>query len=114
MTELKSNLTLSSPEEIKEGVFRSIVYTENLLMAVIDFTNGPWDEPEPAHSHPHEQVSYVAQGEIIFYCEGQDEKHLRSGDTFAVPSGKAHTVKLLTEKVRLIDSFTPVREDFLK
>jgi len=25
-----------------------------------------------------------------------------------------HTVKLLTKNVRLIDSFTPLREDFLK
>lgn len=114
MTIPKSNLTLSEPVEIKEGIFRSLVYTENLLMAIIDFTNGPWNEPEPPHSHPHEQVSYVAEGEIVFYCEGQPDRHLRPGDVFAVPSGKKHTVKLLTEKVRLVDSFTPVREDFLK
>ncbi|MBN1696925.1 MAG: hypothetical protein JW881_05385 [Spirochaetales bacterium] len=32
----------------------------------------------------------------------------------AVPSGKKHTVKILTERVRLIDSFHPVRGDFLE
>jgi quercetin dioxygenase-like cupin family protein len=84
------------------------------MTVLIDFSNGPWDGPEPPHSHPHEQTSYVAEGEIIFYCEGEKGQHLKAGDMFAVPSGKMHTVKLLTPRVRLVDSFTPVREDFLK
>lgn len=84
------------------------------MSVLIDFSNGPWNNPEPPHSHPHEQISYVVSGEIIFYCEGEDEQHLIAGDMFAVSSGKKHTIKLLTKEVRLIDSFTPVREDFLK
>jgi len=100
--------------EIRKGVFRSMIYTENLMLAIIDFTNGPWEEPEPFHSHPHEQASYVAEGELIFYCEGQPDRHLKAGDMFAVPSGKKHTIKILTERVRLADSFNPVRMDFLK
>jgi quercetin dioxygenase-like cupin family protein len=114
MSGSKLNLQLSAPWQIKEGVYRSYVNTDNLMMAIIDFTNGPWDDREPYHSHPHEQVSYVAKGEIIFYCEDRQEQHLKEGDTFAVPSGKEHSVKVLTEHVRLIDSFTPIREDFLK
>jgi quercetin dioxygenase-like cupin family protein len=84
------------------------------MLTIIDFTNGPWNEPEPFHSHPHEQVTYVVRGEIIFYCEDRPEQHLKSGGVFAVPSGKKHTIKALTERVRLIDAFTPLREDFLK
>ena len=114
MTEHTTELIKLPTEEIREGVSRSIVYTSNLMMTIIDFTNGPWNEPEPFHSHPHEQVSYVAQGEIIFYCEGRNEEHLKEGDVFAVPSGKKHTVKVLTNRVRLIDSFSPIREDFLR
>ena len=53
-------------KEIREGVFRSLIYTDNLMLAIIDFENGPWDEPEPYHSHPHEQASYVAEGEVVF------------------------------------------------
>ena len=100
-------------EKLKEGLQRKIIHTNNLMSVLIDFSNGPWDEPEPPHSHPHEQTSYVAQGEIIFYCEGEEDQHLKAGDMFAVPSKKKHTVKLLTEKVRLVDSFNPLREDFL-
>ena len=100
-------------EIVREGLQRKIIHTENLMTVLIDFTDGPWDEPEPPHSHPHEQTSYVADGEIIFYCEGQPDQHLKAGDMYAAPSGKKHTVKLLTPKVRLVDSFTPLREDFL-
>lgn len=100
-------------EKVKEGLERKIIHTNDLMTVLIDFTNGPWDEPEPPHSHPHEQTSYVAAGEIIFYCEGEPDQHLKAGDMFAVPSGKMHTVKLLTKHVRLVDSFNPIREDFL-
>ena len=101
-------------EKVKEGLFRKIIHTNNLMTVLIDFTNGPWDERESPHSHPHEQTSYVADGEIMFYCEGEPDQHLKAGDMFAVPSGKMHTVKLLTKNVRLVDSFIPLREDFLK
>ena len=100
-------------ETVKEGLQRKIIRTNNLMTVLIDFSNGPWEEPEPLHSHPHEQTSYVAKGEIIFYCEGEDDQHLKGGDMFAVPSGKKHTIKLLTQNARLVDSFNPIREDFL-
>ncbi len=101
-------------ERVKEGLQRKIIHTNRLMTVIVDFTSGPWDEPEPPHSHPHEQTSYVAEGEVIFYCEGEEEQRLKPGDMFAVPPHKMHTVRLLTEKVRLVDSFTPIREDFLK
>ena len=100
-------------ETVRPGLERKIIHTNNLMTVLIDFSDGPWEQPEPPHSHPHEQTSYVAAGEIIFYCEDEPDQHLKAGDMFAVPSGKKHTVKLLTEKVRLVDSFNPIREDFL-
>ena len=99
--------------KVKEGLERKIIRTNDLMTVVIDFSNGPWEMPDPPHSHPHQQTSYVAEGEIIFYCEGEPDQHLKAGDMYAIPSGLKHTVKLLTKKVRLIDSFYPVREDFL-
>ena len=100
-------------EKIKDGLRRKIISTGNLMTVVIEFTNGPWDGHEPPHKHPHVQTSYVAEGELIFYCQDEPEEHLKAGDMFAVPSGKLHTIKLLSKKARLVDSFTPLREDFL-
>ena len=100
-------------EIVREGLQRKIIHTESLMSVLIDFTDGPWDIPEPPHSHPHEQISYIAAGEIMFFCEGEKDQHLKAGDMFAVPSGKKHTIRLLTGSVRLVDSFHPVREDFI-
>ena len=98
---------------IKEGVRRRLTHTEDLMMVVIDFENGPWKQPDPPHSHVHEQTTYIVEGEIIFFCEGESEQRLRPGDMFSVPSGKEHTIQLLTKTAKLIDSFTPLRKEFL-
>lgn len=99
-------------EQIREGVERRLGHTEKLMIVVIDFDDGPKEEPDPPHAHPHEQVSYVAEGEILFLLDGQVER-LGPGDVFLVPSGKPHSIQQLTEHVRLVDCFTPIREDFL-
>ncbi len=99
-------------EQVKEGVERRTVYTDHLMIVIVDFSGGPKAEPDPPHAHPHEQVTYVAEGQILFFLEGQPQ-HLCAGDVFTVPSGKMHTIQLLSEKARLVDSFTPIREDFL-
>ena len=99
-------------DHIQEGVERRQGHTENLMMTILDFYNGPQDEPDPPHAHPHEQISYVAEGAIFFFLEGQCER-LGAGDMFLAPSGKKHSIQLLTEHVRLVDCFYPIREDFL-
>jgi quercetin dioxygenase-like cupin family protein len=98
--------------QVKPGVERRLAYTDNLMVAVIDFYNGPQDEPDPPHRHLHEQVSYVAEGEILFIMDDEKVK-LGPGDLFTVPSDKLHTIQLLTSHARLIDCFTPIREDFI-
>lgn len=102
------------PEVVRTGLERRIIYTQNLMTAIVDFSDGPWAEAEPLHSHPHEQTSYVADGEIIFYCEGEPEQHLCAGDMFSAKSNQKHGIRLLSKSARLIDSFNPVREDFIK
>lgn len=100
-------------EVVREGLQRKIIHENELMTVLLDFTDGPWEEKEAPHEHPHEQTSYIAKGEIVFYCEGEPDQHLKAGDMYAVPSGRKHTIKLLTKEVRLVDSFTPLRTDFL-
>ena len=87
--------------------------TEGLMVVVWDFDHGPVDTPDPHHAHPHEQVTYVAEGEVLFFIEEQAH-HLKSGDLITVPGGVRHTFQVLTPKVRLVDWCTRIREDFLK
>ena len=101
------------PQVIAEGRTRYLAHTDNLMMAVIDFNDGPTSQPDPPHSHPHEQVSYVASGEINFFLDNEPVR-LGPGDMFTVPANVPHAVQLLSEYVRLIDTFTPIRKEFLK
>ena len=112
MPVLKANE--SEQHRVKDGVTRRLVHAKNIMLVVIDFSNGPWSEPEPFHFHVHEQATYVAEGEIIFFCEDEPDQRLSAGDMFLVPSNKKHTIQLVSRRARLIDSFNPVREDFLK
>ena len=97
---------------LQEDTERRLGHTDHLMMTIIDFHNGPRSEPDPPHAHPHEQISYVAAGEILFFLEGECDR-LGPGDMFLVPSSKPHSIQLLTEYVRLVDCFYPLREDFL-
>ena len=99
-------------ERIAEGRERYLGYSDKLMMVVIDFHDGPTEAPDPPHSHPHEQVSYVVAGELVVHI-GEEQWILGPGDIFTVPPDVPHTVQLLTPHVRLVDTFTPLREDFL-
>jgi quercetin dioxygenase-like cupin family protein len=63
------------------------------------------------HSHPHIQSSYIAEGVFEVTIDGVTQT-IAAGGAYIVPSGLVHGVKAL-EAGKLIDSFTPVREDFL-
>ena len=108
--------TLKVTDAVKTAIgeqrARYLTHTENLMMVVIDFDDGPTSQPDPPHSHPHEQISYVAAGEIIVVL-GDEQTRLGPGDMFTVPPDMPHSVQLLTSHVRLVDTFTPLREDFI-
>lgn len=103
----------TKPEKVSPLFERRIAHLDNLMMVVCDFTNGPASEPDKPHSHPHEQITYVAEGELFFFLE-KEKFHLRKGDICTIPPDMPHCIQNISGYVRLIDCFSPVREDFLK
>ena len=65
----------------------------------------------PGHTHPHEQVGYVASGRVRFEIDGEAHE-LGAGDSYLVPGGASHEVTALEPSV-CIDVFSPVREEYL-
>lgn len=92
---------------------RYLAHTERLMVVVVDFNDGPAIAPDPPHAHPHEQVTYVAAGELILVMNGEKTR-LCAGDLFTVPPDVPHAVQALSSHVRLIDAFNPIRREFLK
>ncbi len=101
------------PEVISPGRTRMIMHTDHVMMVVVDFNDGPHQFSDPPHRHPHEQITYIADGEVTFFLDGIPT-YLKAGDMFSVPPDVPHTVQVLTNNARLIDVFTPIREEFLK
>jgi len=91
------------------GVKRKVLASGGGMMAVqFSFEKG---SVGALHSHPHEQIGYVAKGRFELTLDGVPTI-LGVGDTYYVPSGVVHGVKVLEDGV-LLDVFTPQREDFL-
>lgn len=87
---------------------RVVLHTPELMMVEFAFEKGGIGA---LHSHPHVQASYVAEGAFEVTIDGNVEI-VRQGGAFIVPANLRHGVKAL-EKGRLVDSFTPKRDDFL-
>ena len=64
------------------------------------------------HEHPHEQICYCLSGEFIFTV-GNESRKIGAGDSVYVPTLVRHGAACLNSG-RLLDMFTPQREDFLK
>ena len=64
------------------------------------------------HSHPHTQCSYVLSGRFRYSADGESVE-LSAGDSVVVPGGCVHGT-LCIEAGKLLDIFTPVRQDFLQ
>lgn len=64
------------------------------------------------HAHPHEQMTYVLEGEFVFHV-GEESKTVKTGDTLYMPPNLEHNCELKGAKGRLLDVFSPIREDFL-
>ena len=96
-------------EPTEPGVKRKIMaYGRDLMVVRVVFEAGAVGKP---HQHPHRQASYVESGVFDVTIDGKTER-LTTGDTFFVPTNLVHGVTAV-EAGQLVDSFTPMREEFL-
>jgi quercetin dioxygenase-like cupin family protein len=84
-------------------------YGEKTMMVEVFFETGA---KGAAHAHPHEQLSYCLEGEFDFFIE-KESRNIKAGDSVLIPGGKNHGV-YCRAKGRLLDVFSPPREDFLR
>lgn len=64
----------------------------------------------PVHSHPHEQWTYILEGQMEFTLNGETQM-LLPGTGAYIPSNALHGARAVTF-CKVIDVFTPVREDY--
>jgi len=97
-------------ESVAPGVIRKVMaYCDELMCVVNEFEEGAVGA---IHSHPHTQITYVAEGRFRFTI-GDEVKDVYKGDTLCKRNEIKHGCVCI-EKGALVDFFTPMREDFVK
>ncbi|HZD55335.1 MAG TPA: cupin domain-containing protein [Anaerolineales bacterium] len=94
-------------KELAPGVQARTFWGESLMLAVVTFDP---NSTVPSHQHPHEQAGTVLSGEIEFVIAGERQR-LRAGDVYLIPAQVEHSAKSGENPARVLDIFTPVRED---
>ena len=102
----KYNLSTMEGQELVPGGTARIIHSNKMTVVHWDFI-AKADLPD--HSHPHEQVMNLLEGELEFTLDNETEK-LDAGAVVVIPPGISHSARTLTV-CRVLDVFTPCRED---
>ncbi len=96
--------------ETGKNVTRQVLSDHPDLM-VVAFTFAAAGAEGALHHHPHVQSTYVEAGRFRFQMDDWTFD-VGPGDSFVVPTGAVHGCICLAPG-RLVDCFTPRRDDFL-
>ena len=94
-------------KEIAPGFFSKLIHTANNTINFIEVAAG---NTVPDHAHLHEQLSFVMEGQFELTVNGE-EQILDAGMFAVIPSNVRHSGLAITD-CKLIDVFSPVREDY--
>ena len=96
-------------EGLGGGVSRKFLgYDNQIMMVQVKLDEGALGSP---HQHFHTQATYVVSGIFEFEIDGV-KQILKAGDGVYIEPNLLHSAVCL-EAGMLIDTFSPVREDFL-
>lgn len=97
-------------EKVSDLIKRKILaHHFNMMIVEVSFESGGIGV---LHQHVHEQSTYVLSGKFEFEINGV-KKIIKTGDSVYLEPHVLHGCVCL-EKGKLLDVFTPHREDFIK
>ena len=98
-----------TPVELISGYTARFIHTAEMTFSFVDVIAG---KTLPEHSHPHEQVSHILEGEFELTLDGNPIR-FGVGEVVVIPSNVKHSGLAITD-CKILDVFTPVREDYRK
>lgn len=101
------DLSTLTEREIVPGYRAVFVHSEQMTVAYWTIAAGA---ALPEHSHPHEQITSLIEGEFEMVIAGE-KKLLKPGEAAVIPSKVRHAGKAITA-CRIIDVFHPVRQEY--
>ena len=95
-------------EKLKGVRLKTLTYGEKILMASIKLSQGAII---PQHQHLHEQSGFLISGNLEFVIGGE-KFSAGPGDSWTILGNVSHGVEALEESL-IVETFSPVREDYL-
>jgi quercetin dioxygenase-like cupin family protein len=96
------------PQLIWEGVTARAVHGERLTLALVELEP---DSVVPEHAHDNEQVGIMVEGSFEMRAGGET-RELRRGDTWSIPPGEPHAVRVGPEGAVVVEVWVPGRDDW--
>ena len=103
----KVELNLEQEKEIFPGFYAKFVHSDNVTISYVRIDKGA---EAPEHSHHHEQICQVIEGEFELTVEGRTY-NMKRNDVVVIPPDIKHSARAITS-CSVVDTFYPVREDF--
>lgn len=94
-------------KEMFPGYTGRFIHTNNMTFAFWEVKAG---SKVPEHAHMHEQVAHLIEGAFELTVDGNTIK-LEPGKVIVIPSNVKHSGIAITD-CKLLDVFSPVREDY--
>lgn len=95
-------------KEVIPGITLRSAYLNDVMITMVDL------EPNsvmPVHKHEHEQITYIVKGKMEMTV-GDEKVMLGPDEGFVIPSNVEHGCVVFDEPTTVIDSWSPVREDY--
>ena len=91
----------ASAQGIKRTPLQDIKYPAGHHIVTVIAEIGP-NVLAGRHTHPGVDTGYVLDGEATLMVEGQPDKVLKAGDSYAVPAGIPHDIKTSDKGLKIM------------
>ena len=95
-------------KELFPGITARTFWGDKMLAAVVDLEA---NAVLPRHSHPHEQAGVVLQGSLELTIAGET-RLLQPGEVYVIPGNVEHSGRTGDRPAKVMDIFSPVREEY--
>ena len=85
-------------------------FGQNLMLSYLEMDDGA---EVPLHHHPHEQGGILLSGRVQLTI-GDETRIVEAGSMFLIPPNVPHRAVAVDGPARVLDVFSPVREDYAK
>jgi len=95
-------------KELAPGARTRTFWGDKMTLSIVEIDP---NSEVPRHTHPHEQGGMMIEGELEMNIAGES-RLLKPGDVYIIPGNVEHWARTRNTPARVMDIFSPVREEF--